>query len=121
MNNAAIVYAIENEWNKTKKNTSFTEYFAKKMGQMIASAALKKISISYEIEKNRFPELFGEDYKGCDSVEQAIATVLLDAMWETRLSDSVLDVVGDMIDKNANAIIKNHPEILESEESFYFE
>ena len=121
MNNAAFVYAVEAEWNKTKKTTPFTEYLAKKLGQMIASAAVKKIPIQYSVEKNYFPDAFEMDFKGCETADQAIATVLLDAMHETALSDGVFDCVSEMIHKNASVIVKSHPEILESEENFYFE
>lgn len=109
----ALYYALENQYKKTKGDKSFTEYVAQWLGKQVAKTAA-------EYGKNCYDTgIKGAEFKnGAEFILDNVYDALIS---ESYVEDKLRDAAGYVIERNTKAILAAHPEMLESDEKFYFE
>ena len=114
----SLYYALESQYNKTNKSKSFSEYVANWFGKTLSKALLEYGNAVYDNPLNQ-KSTFKPEYG--NTAEFILDNALDPILDNCYVEDKLKDIISDLIEKNKKAILTAHPEMKDSEESFYYE
>lgn len=120
----SYAYALEEAFKKDNNGFDTVEAFAAHTIAAMIETALKGKADAFNRNQKRPNSAISSYFKmrNCENaVQYMLFSIEMPLTVNSGINDEIADAFGELIDANADAIIEAHPEIVDSEEGFYYE